>query len=171
MEEVLRTVTESLLKAEQKGFLGYAKRDRKNKVEGNKRNGYKRSGLLKGISNYFRINILRDRLGLFKPLFLELMKEEDEKMNNLIFHLYVKGLTTKDISEIIEEIYAKSISPAQVSIITNNFEKEMKGWLDKPLEEEYYAIYIDVLRIAVRRDTVAKEAFLYSFRITQGFTA
>ena len=35
----------------------------------------------------------------------------------------------------------------------------MKGWFKKPLEDKYYAIYIDVLRIAVRRDTVAKEAF------------
>ena len=104
MEEVLRTVMEALLKAEQKGFLGYAERDRKNKVKGNKRNGYRKSGLLKGISNYFRINIPRDRLGLFKPMFLEIIREENNKMNNLIFQLYVKGLTTKDISEIIHQI-------------------------------------------------------------------
>ena len=159
IEEVLRIVMEALLKAEQKGFLGYAERDRKNKVEGNKRNGYRKSGLLKGISNYFRINVPRDRLGLFKPVFLELMKQENEKMNELIFQLYVKGLTTKDISQIIQQIYGKYISPSNISIITNNFEEEMQGWLEKPLEEEYYAIYIDVLRIAVRRDNVAKEAF------------
>jgi transposase-like protein len=159
MDEVLRTVIEALLKAEQKGFLGYHKRDRKNKTKGNKRNGCRESGLLKGISKHLRVNVPRDRLGLFKPLFLDLMKEENGKMNDLIFQLYVKGLTTKDISEVVEQIYGKSISTAQISIITNNFEKEMKGWLDKPLEEEYYAVYIDVLRIAVRRDTVAKEAF------------
>ncbi len=150
---------EALLKAEQKGFLGYAEKDRRNKIEGNKRNWYRKSGLVKGISKYFRINIPHDRLGLFKPVFLELMKEENGKLNELIFQLYVKGLTTKDISTIVGQIYDKRISPAQVSTITNNFEEEMKGWVDKPLEEEYYAIYIDVLRIAVRRDTVSKEAF------------
>jgi transposase-like protein len=101
----------------------------------------------------------RDRLGLFKPMFLELIKEEDAKINELIFQLYVKGLTTKDISAIMEQIYDKRISSAQVSIITNNFEKEMRVWLEKPLEEKYYAMYIDVLRIPVRRDTVSKEAF------------
>jgi transposase-like protein len=127
MDEVLRTVIEALLKAEQKGFLGYHKRDRKNKTKGNKRNGYRESGLLKGISKHFRVNVPRDRLGLFKPLFLDLMKEENEKMNDLIFQLYVKGLTTKDISEVVEQIYGKSISTTQISIITNNFEKEMKG--------------------------------------------
>jgi len=159
MDEVLRIVMEALLKAEQKGFLGYGKRDRKNKTKGNKRNGYRNSGLLKGISKHFRISVPRDRLGLFKPVFLELIKEEDAKINELIFQLYVKGLTTKDISAIMEQIYDKRISSAQVSIITNNFEKEMRVWLEKPLEEKYYAIYIDVLRIPVRRDSVAKEAF------------
>ena len=133
MDEVLRIVMEALLKAEQKGFLGYANRDRKNKRQGNKRNGYRESGLLKGISRYFRINIPRDRLGLFKPVFLELMREENGKINELILQLYVKGLTTKDISTIVEEIYGKEVSSAQVSIITNNFEKEMKVLLDKPL--------------------------------------
>ncbi|RLB76801.1 MAG: IS256 family transposase [Deltaproteobacteria bacterium] len=159
MDEVLRIVMEALLKAEQKGFLGYANRDRKNKKGGNKRNGYRESGLLKGISRYFRIKIPRDRLGLFKPVFLELMEQENKKMNELIFQLYVKGLTVKDISAIVEQIYDKRISSTQVSTITNNFEEEMKGWLNKPLEQEYYAIYIDVLRIPVRRDTVSKEAF------------
>jgi len=34
----------------------------------------------------------------------------------------------------VEQIYGKRVNSAQVSTITNNFEKEMKGWLDKPYE-------------------------------------
>lgn len=158
-DDVLKIVMEALLKAEQKEFLGYHKRDRKNKPKGNKRNGYRKSGLLKGISNYFRIKVPRDRLGLFKPLFLELLNKENENMNELIFSLYVKGLTTREISRIIEQIYDKDISAGSISSITNNFQEEMKEWLNKPLEKQYYAIYIDALNIPIRRDTVAKEAF------------
>lgn len=47
MDEVLRIVMEALLKAGQKGLLGYANGDRKNKRQGNKRNEYRESGLLK----------------------------------------------------------------------------------------------------------------------------
>jgi len=68
MDEVLRIVMEALLKAEQKGFLEYGERDRKN-------------------------------------------KEENGKINELILQLYVKGLTTKDISTIVEEIYGKEETP------------------------------------------------------------
>jgi len=85
MDEVLRIVMEALLKAEQKGFLEYGERDRKN-------------------------------------------KEENGKINELILQLYVKGLTTKDISTIVEEIYGKEVSSTQVSTITNNFEKEKRGY-------------------------------------------
>jgi transposase-like protein len=170
MDEVLKVVMEALLKAEQKGFLGYEKRDRKHKTtKENKRNGYRKSGLLKGISKYFRINVPRDRMGLFKPLFLELMREENEKLNELIFQLYVKGLTTEDISAIIKQIYSKNISRSQISIITNNFEEEMRQWLNKPLEKQYYAIYIDTLRIPVRRDSVESEAFYIILGLRRDF--
>jgi len=81
MDEVLRIVMEALLKAEQKGFLEYGERDRKN-------------------------------------------KEENGKINELILQLYVKGLTTKDISTIVEEIYGKEVSSTQVSIITNNLRRK-----------------------------------------------
>ena len=169
MDEVLRIVMEALLKAEQKGFLGYDWGDRKNKEVKNKRNGYRESGLLRGISKYFRIKIPRDRFGMFKPMVLELMKEETTKMNELILQLYIKGLTTKDIRSIIERIYGKQISSTQVSTITNHFEEQMKGWLNKPLEKRYYCIYIDVLRIPVRRDVVSNEAFYIVLGLREDF--
>ncbi|MFH1309519.1 MAG: hypothetical protein ABIH85_02430 [Candidatus Omnitrophota bacterium] len=55
VEHVLRTTFEAILKAEQKGFLGYGTGD--NPIENNKRNGYRQSSLIKGLTNMFRINI------------------------------------------------------------------------------------------------------------------
>jgi putative transposase len=157
VEEVLRVTFEAILRSEQKGFLGYGTGE--NPVDINKRNGYRRSALLKGLSGMFRVNVPRDRLGLFKPVFLELLRDETDKINELAFQMYVKGLTTKEISEIVNQIYGKKMSRGTVSNITNEVLVEIDQWKNKLLDEEYYAVYIDGLRIPLRRDTVSKECF------------
>ncbi len=157
VEEVLRLTFEAILKAEQKGFLGYGTGE--DPIDVNKRNGYRRSALLKGLSGMFRVNVPRDRLGLFKPVFLELLRDETEKINDLAFQMYVKGLTTKEISEIVNQIYGKKMSRGTVSNITNEVLVEIDKWKNKLLDSEYYAVFIDGLRIPLRRDTVSKECF------------
>jgi putative transposase len=157
VEQVLRTTFEAILRAEQKGFLGYGIGDKP--VENNKRNGYRQSSLIKGLTNMFRINIPRDRLGLFKPVFLELLRDQTDRMNDLAFNLYVKGLSTQEISDVVFDMYGKSISRTTISNITDEVLIELDAWRNKPLQSQYYAVYIDALRVPLRRDTVEKEAF------------
>ena len=153
LEIVIKTVFESLLSHEREEFLS------KNSVSyGNKANGYY-ARLAKGINSYFKLKVPRDRLGFFKPVFLDVIKEQDEKMLDLAFKLYVKGLTTREIEDIFEDVYDKKLSRTSISNITKNFEEDRINWLNRPLDEKYYYIFIDALFIPVRRDTVEKEAF------------
>jgi len=90
----------TVMDLERDTFLGYSKRCRKDKSTDNKRNGYVES-VINGLNDSFTINIPRDRLNNFKPFLLEMIKQEREKMDDLCFRLYTKGLTTRDISKII----------------------------------------------------------------------
>ena len=73
LELVIKTVFESLLSHEREEFLS------KNSIScGNKANGYY-ARLAKGINSYFKLKVPRDRLGFFKPVFLDVIKEQDEK--------------------------------------------------------------------------------------------
>lgn len=161
IEKVLRITFEAILKAEQKGFLGYGTGEQP--VDKNKRNGYRKSSLIKGLNGMFRINIPRDRLGMFKPIFMELLQDQTSKINDLAFNLYVKGLSTQEISDIVFDIYGKSISKSTVTNITDEVLLELDAWRNKPLESSYYAVYIDALRMPIRRDTVSKESFYIAF--------
>lgn len=80
-------------------------------------------------------------------------------MNEPAFKLYVKGLSTRDIESIFKEVYSKNYSASKVSMMSKKFEKHRDNWLNRPLDKSYYFLYIDALRINVRRDTVEKEAF------------
>jgi len=158
---MFKEVLEQLLQAERTNFLeGY---EGKNKANG----FYER--LFKAIDKYIKINIPRDRNGEFKPVTLDLIKRQDEQLRNLAAKLYSKGLTTRDIGEVFDDIYGKELSPTTVSNITKEFEQERSEWLNRPLKEIYYTIYIDALRINVRRNNVEKEAFYIVIGIREDF--
>ncbi len=150
IEKIVKTVFESILKSERDEFLS--------DQIGNKGNGYYER-MARSINKYFSLQVPRDRLGLFKPIFLEMIKQQESHIQDLAFKLYVKGLTTRDINDLLKEVYDKNLSPSSVSNITKEFQKQRECWQDRPLDNEYYFIYIDALFIPVRRDTVSKEAF------------
>jgi len=118
----------------------------------------------------FRVNIPRDRLGLFKPIFLEVLQDQTAKINELAFDLYVKGLSTREISDIVHDMYGKSISRSTISNITDEVLLELDVWRNKPLQGQYYAVYVDALRVPLRRDTVAKEAFYIALGLRTDLT-
>ena len=63
IEEILKTVFNTLMRIEKEIFM----EEKENKE--NKCNGYYRR-MAKGITKYFKIKVSRDRLGYFRPEFL-----------------------------------------------------------------------------------------------------
>lgn len=151
IEVILKTVMEAILKAERGEFLLSSE-------EKNKGNGFYER-LVRGVNQYFKLNVPRDRLSLFKPVFLEAIKQYDAQMQDLALKLYVKGLTTRDIESVLGDVFGKKLSPTSVSNITKEFEIQREEWLNRPIESEYFFVFIDALFIPIRRDNVNKEAF------------
>jgi len=150
VEEILKTVIESIMKAERTAYLSES--------ENNKGNGYYER-IVKYLEKYLRIKIPRDRNAEFKSELLEYLRKEKEKMDQLAFKLYVKGLTTRDIENVLKEVFDENYSATQISLITQGFMKEKEEWLNKKLESSYYVLFIDAIQISVRRTTVEKESF------------
>jgi putative transposase len=151
VESIVKTVFETILKSERQEFLA-------NSEIPNKGNGYYER-MARSINQYFKLSVPRDRLGLFKPVFLDAIRNQENQMQDLAFQMYGKGLSTRDIQQIFKDIYGKDMSPTSVSNITNSFTEVRNSWLKRPIDNFYYFIFIDALWIPVRRDTVSKEAF------------
>ncbi|MCK5789173.1 MAG: IS256 family transposase [Chlamydiia bacterium] len=157
LNDAIRVMFNTVMDLERDAFLGYAKRCRADKTTENKRNGYVRS-LIDGLNDSFIIKIPRDRLNNFKPFLLELIKKERTKMDSVCFKLYTKGLTTRDIESVFQELYKSNYSKSSISRIISGFTEERKKWQARPLDNEYLIVYIDALRQSVRRYTSSKEA-------------
>jgi len=55
----------------------------------------------------FVLRIPRSRSSIFYPVLLGIIRSECEERAALVYQLYTKGLTTEQISEVIEMIYVR----------------------------------------------------------------
>ena len=158
IHELFEMFVNGLMYCERKTFLTSTE-------ENNKGNGFREVSKF-GIGSKLQLRIPRDRLGVFQPMILGLLEEQEEQIKDLCFELYGKGLTTREIEDVVEKIYGKQYSKSSISRITTDFSKLIESWLERTLEAYYPIIYIDAIHIKVRRDTVSTEAFyvLLGFR-------
>ena len=88
----------------------------------NKANGYRYRKFL----GYRKLLTLTDRLGTFKPVITAILNERQELARELCFDLYSKGLTTKDITEVIESVYGREYDENRISQFNTIFWKEIR---------------------------------------------
>lgn len=101
-------IINDLMYSERKIFLNDDQSD------GNKGNGY-RFASKSGIGSKLQFKIPRDRLEMFRPVILGLLNQQEEQVKDLCFELYGKGLTTRQIENVISKIYATSYSNSSLT--------------------------------------------------------
>ena len=162
LNDVFTMFVNGLMYSERQAFLTQSEQN-------NKGNGY-RQATRAGIGSKLQLKIPRDRLGVFQPVILGLLNEQEEQIKNLCFELYGKGLTTRQIESVVENIYGTTYSKSSISRITTDFSSLVDAWLERQLDSFYPIIYIDAIHIKVRRETVATEAFYVMLGLKENHT-
>ncbi|MEY9997499.1 hypothetical protein ABIE67_009618 [Streptomyces sp. V4I8] len=65
--------------------------------------------------------------------------------DEMILSLYARGLTTRDITAHLAEVYGAEVSAALVSKVTDVIADEVTSWQNRPLDECYPILYIDAI--------------------------
>ncbi len=143
LNSILELVLDSLMLSERDSFLKNSK--------SNKGNGY-RLGRVFGHGTELSLRIPRDRQSAFYPIILALFREQESYLKEVAFSLYSKGLTTRDIGDILDQIYGKHYSKSSISNMSQSFYNRMEDWRNRRLDSHYLAFYIDGLFVNLRRD-------------------
>ena len=141
-----------LLEAALEGELAAHLSEEKGNGVANRRNGRVSKGV-KSSSGAFTLESSRDRLGSFEPMVLpkrQLIVTDD--LEEKVIGLYGLGLSNRDISEHIKELYQMDISATQLSSITDKVIPAMEQWQDRPLEPMYCFVYMDCMFYKARVD-------------------
>ena len=160
LRELLSQTIGKLLEAELEEFLGYPKHKRSNNP--NSRNGYYSKTLSSPFGN-LTINFPRDRFSEFNSkLIPKGSKSLVEDLQHKLMLLYSKGLSTRDIQDILKDIYGIELSPSTISRLTDRIIPEIKEWLSRPLEPVYAFLFIDCTFVKVRLEGRVRNAAVYT---------
>lgn len=80
--------------------------------------------------------------------------------------MYRKGITTVEIADLIEKMYGLYYNPQSISRMTNMVREQVQRFHQRPLNPRYAVIFCDATYLAVRLDSVAKEALHILLGIT-----
>jgi putative transposase len=136
----------------QSGDASEAPFDEKSTVgRSNRRNGRSKK-TVRGEMGKITLDTPRDRNGTFEPQLIEKHQRRVPGFDEKILALYAKGMTTRDIQEIVRELYGVKVSPTLISEITADLDAEVAAWRTRPLEAVWPIVYFDGIVVHVRGD-------------------
>jgi len=127
----------------------------------NRRNGH---GKKKVKTSFGDVNLEtpRDRDSSYSPeLIPKRQRSLGPSLENKILSLYSLGMSYRDISGHIMEMYGMELSPAQLTFITDKVWPEIEEWRSRPLDDVYPFIWFDALFYKVKQDGQIKSMAAY----------
>lgn len=115
----------------------------------NGRNGRSRK-TVQGDMGELTLATPRDRDGTFEPQLIGKHQRRVPGFDEKIMALYAKGMTTRDIQEIVLELYDVNVSASLISEITTDLDAEVSAWRTRPLDPVWPIVYFDGIVVHVR---------------------
>jgi len=152
---LIKNLTEAALEGELESHLGQ-------EIIANRRNG-KSNKTIKSLNGNFELNSPRDRAGTFSP---KMVKKHQTTLNDeleqKIIALYGLGMSYKDISVHLQDIYGLEVSAGTLSAVTDKIIHTVKEWQARPLESIYPIVWLDAIHYKIREDGKVTNKAVYT---------
>lgn len=158
LKDLLSGTIKEMMESEMDDHLGYEKYERSD--ESNSRNGTK-TKRVRSKYGEFEVDVPQDRNSTFNPKVLPKRQKDISLIDDKIISMYAKGMTTRQISETIEDIYGFEISEGMVSDITDKLLPKIEEWQNRPLSAVYPIVFIDAVHFSVRKEGVIQKLAAY----------
>jgi putative transposase len=127
---------------------------------GDSRNGYKPKTLRSTLGE-IPIQVPQDRNSDFEPMVVPKHHKDITQIEGKIIAMYARGMSTRQISDQIKDIYGFEVSEGLVTGITNKLLPEIEAWQKRPLSTVYPIVFIDAIVFNVREDNVIRKLAAY----------
>jgi len=152
---LIKNLTEAALEGELDSHLGQ-------EIAANRRNG-KSKKTIKTLNGSFELNTPRERNGTFSP---QLIKKHQttisDEIEEKIIAMYGLGMSYKDMSFHLEDIYGISVSKGTLTAITDKIIHTVKEWQARQLESIYPIVWLDAIHYKIREDGKVSSKAVYT---------
>ena len=158
LKDLLGGTIKEMMEAEMDAHLGYGRSERSDSDD--YRNGYKTKRVNSSYGS-MEIEVPQDRKSTFEPQVVKKRQKDISDIDQKIISMYAKGMTTRQISETIEDIYGFETSEGFISDVTDKILPQIEDWQNRPLDEVYPILYIDAIHYSVRDEGIIRKLAAY----------
>ena len=158
LKDLLGGTIKEMMEAEMDDHLGYQKSERSDSDD--YRNGYK-SKRVNSSYGSMDIDVPQDRKSTFEPQIVKKRQKDISDIDQKIISMYAKEMTTRQISETIEDIYGFETSEGFISDVTDKILPQIEDWKNRPSDEVYPILYIDAIHYSVCDNGVIRKLAAY----------
>lgn len=152
LDSLKKALAERALGAEMDYHLG------SDDQSGNSRNGYGRKTVITDTGK-IEIDVPRDRSGSFDPQLIAKYQRRFPGFDDKIISMYARGMSTREITGHLHELYGVDVSPDLISTVTDAVLDEVAAWQQRPLDPAYPLVFFDAIRVKIRDEgTVRNKA-------------
>ena len=154
LDSLKKALAERALGAEMDHHLGHEEQ------AGNSRNGYGRKTVLTDTGKV-GIEVPRDRDGSFDPQLIAKYQRRFPGFDDKIISMYARGMSTREITGHLRELYGLEVSPDLISTVTDAVLEEVAAWQQRPLDAAYPLVFFDAIRVKIRDEGMVKNKAIH----------
>ena len=158
LKDHLGGTIKEMMEAEMDNHLGYEKSQRSDSEDA--KNGYKEKTVNSRYGS-MRIAVPQDRQSTYEPQVVKKRQKDISDIDQKIISMYAKGMTTRQISETLMDIYGFEVSEGFISDVTDKILPQIEEWQNRPLEEVYPVLFIDAIHYSVRDNGIIRKLAAY----------
>ena len=158
LRDLLGGTIKEMMEAEMEDHLGYEKSQRSDSDD--YRNGHKKKRINSSFGS-LEIDVPQDRQSTFDPQVVKKRQKDISDIDQKIISMYAKGMTTRQISDILVDIYGFEASEGFISDVTDKLLPQIEEWQNRPLDDIYPVVYIDAIHYSVRDEGVIRKLAAY----------
>ncbi len=165
MCEMINKVCQEALESEFDKFIGAQAYERSDARKGYRNGHYTRQ--LKTRVGTLTLEVCRDREGEFHPELFNRYQRSEKALVLGIAEMYISGVSTRKVNQVMEELCGTAISKSQVSNLVRQLDHELQEWRERLLTVSYRYVVIDARYEKVRENgCVISKAFVVVLGIT-----
>lgn len=161
LKDIFGPMFEAMLQGEMNNHLGYNNNSKEKKETDNRRNGYIDKTVKTSLGE-MNIAVPRDRDGSFDPVIIPKRTKDISDIDRKVISMYAKGMSQRDISDTIEDIYGFKVSHEMISQITDCVIEELNEWQNRPLKKFYPFVFVDCMYVTIRYEYEVRETAVYT---------
>ncbi|WP_347094155.1 IS256 family transposase [Sphingomonas parapaucimobilis] len=154
LDSLKKALAERALNAEMDHHLDQDSQDH------NSRNGYGRKTVTTD-GGKIEIEVPRDRAGSFDPQLIAKYQRRFPGFDDKIISMYARGMSTREISGHLRELYGIDASADLISTVTDAVLDEVAAWQQRPLDPAYPLVFFDAIRVKIRDEGLVRNKAIH----------